>query len=164
MVDEFFIISSFFFSYIGGNKTIIIIISLYSGADTEKKINLLKIFRFPDFIQCLPDFSLTKFFKVRKCERCGNLNQRLIFPNNIEINSVSTRTQVRDVRNWWSVTSTLIMVEHSNVTSSQLVKILSAYHKHSNWKKVCHVFFRVLFRFSAFSFSLNLISYTVNSP
>ena len=46
--------------------------------------NLPKISRFPDFIQyfsvfsqrCL-DFSLTKFFKVRKCERCGSLNPRL---------------------------------------------------------------------------------------
>ena len=53
--------------------------------------NLPKISRFPDFIQyfsvfsqrCLdfsqrfPDFSLTKFFKVRKCERCGSLNPRM---------------------------------------------------------------------------------------
>ena len=47
-------------------------------------MNLLKISRFPDFIQFFPDFSqrfpdfsLTKFFKVRKCERCGSLNPRL---------------------------------------------------------------------------------------
>ena len=32
-------------------------------------MNLLKISRFPDFSQRFPDFSLTKFFKVRKCER-----------------------------------------------------------------------------------------------
>ena len=50
----------------------------------RKKMNLLKISRFPDFIQCLPDFSqrfldfsLKSFFKVRKCERCGSLNPRL---------------------------------------------------------------------------------------
>ena len=50
----------------------------------KKKMNLLKISRFPDFIQHLPDFSqrfpdfsLTKFFKVCKCERCGSLNPRL---------------------------------------------------------------------------------------
>ena len=56
----------------------------YVGADTGKKMNLLKISRFPDFILCLPDFSQrfpdfspTKFFKVRKCERCGILNPRL---------------------------------------------------------------------------------------
>ena len=48
-------------------------------------MNLLKIFRFPDFIQYFPDFlqrfpdfSQTKFFKVRKCERRGSLNPRLI--------------------------------------------------------------------------------------
>ena len=29
------------------------------------------------YIQSFPDFSLTKFFKVRKCERCGSLNPRL---------------------------------------------------------------------------------------
>ena len=47
-------------------------------------MNLLKISRFPYFIQYFPDFSqrfpdfpLTKFFKVRKCERCGSLNPRL---------------------------------------------------------------------------------------
>ena len=47
-------------------------------------MNLLKISWFPDFIQYLPifpqrfpDFSLTKFFKVRKCERCDSLNPRL---------------------------------------------------------------------------------------
>ena len=28
------------------------------------------------FIQCFPDFSLTKFFKVHKSERCGSLNPR----------------------------------------------------------------------------------------
>ena len=44
-----------------------------AGTDTEKKMNLLKISRFPDFVQYSPDFSLTKFFKVRKCERCGSL-------------------------------------------------------------------------------------------
>ena len=33
---------------------------------------------FPRFSQRFPDFSLTKFFKVRKCERCGSLNPRLI--------------------------------------------------------------------------------------
>ena len=51
----------------------------------RKKMNLFKIFRFPDFIQCLPDFSqrfpdfsLTTFFKVRKSERCGSLNPRLV--------------------------------------------------------------------------------------
>ena len=38
----------------------------------RKKMNLLEISRFPDFIQCFPDFSLTKFFKVS--ERCGTLN------------------------------------------------------------------------------------------
>ena len=48
-------------------------------------MNLLKISRFPDFIQYFPDlsqrftdFSLAKFFKVRKCERCGSLNPRLL--------------------------------------------------------------------------------------
>ena len=48
-------------------------------------MNLFKISRFPHFIQCLsdfsqrfPDFSLSKFFKVRKCERCGSLNLRLL--------------------------------------------------------------------------------------
>ena len=47
-------------------------------------MNLLKISHFPDFIQYFldcsqrfPDFSLTKFFKLRKCERCGSLNPRL---------------------------------------------------------------------------------------
>ena len=40
-------------------------------------MSLLKISRFPDFSQRFPDFSLTKFFKVRKCERCGSLNPRL---------------------------------------------------------------------------------------
>ena len=52
----------------------------------RKKMNLLKIFRFPNFIQYFPDFSqrfpdflLTKFFKVRKCEYCGSLNPRLDF-------------------------------------------------------------------------------------
>ena len=43
----------------------------------RKKINLLKISHFPDFSQRFPDFSLTKFFKVRKCGRCGSLNPRL---------------------------------------------------------------------------------------
>ena len=64
----------------------------------EKKMNLFKISRFPILSnvspifhnvssifhnvspiisQCFPDFSLTKFFKVRKCERCGILNPRL---------------------------------------------------------------------------------------
>ena len=33
---------------------------------------------FPRFLQRLPDFSLTKFFKVRNCERCGSLNPRLL--------------------------------------------------------------------------------------
>ena len=58
--------------------------SYSSGADIGKKMNLLKISRFPDFIQYLldfshrfPDFSLTKFFKVRNCERCDSLNPRL---------------------------------------------------------------------------------------
>ena len=32
---------------------------------------------FPDFLQPSPDFSPTKIFKVRKCERCGSLNPRL---------------------------------------------------------------------------------------
>ena len=41
-------------------------------------MNFLKISWFPDFIQYFPDFSLTKFFKVCKCERCGSLNPRLI--------------------------------------------------------------------------------------
>ena len=55
-------------------------------------MNFLKISRFPDFIQYFPDFSqrfpdffttfprkctFSKFFKVRKCERCGILNPRL---------------------------------------------------------------------------------------
>ena len=31
---------------------------------------------FPDFSQRFPDFSLTKLFKVRKCERCDSLNPR----------------------------------------------------------------------------------------
>ena len=48
-----------------------------SGVDTGKKMNILKIPRFLDFIQCFPDFSLTKFFKVRKYERCGSLNPHL---------------------------------------------------------------------------------------
>ena len=43
----------------------------------RKKMNLLKISRFPDFIQYFLDFSLTKFVKVRKCERFGSLNPRL---------------------------------------------------------------------------------------
>ena len=47
--------------------------------DTGKKMKLLKIFRFTDFIQYFPDFLLTKFFKVRKCERCGSLNPCLSF-------------------------------------------------------------------------------------
>ena len=42
-------------------------------------MKLLKIFRFTDFIQYFPDFLLTKFFKVRKCERCGSLNPCLSF-------------------------------------------------------------------------------------
>ena len=56
-------------------------------------MNLLKISRFPDFIQYFPDFSQrfpdflpTKFFEVHKCERCGSLNPRLGFiPNHIQI-------------------------------------------------------------------------------
>ena len=47
-------------------------------------MKLLKISRFPGFIQCFPDFSrrspdfsLTKFFKVHKCKRCVSLNPRL---------------------------------------------------------------------------------------
>ena len=54
--------------------------------DTGKKMNILKISRFSDFIQCFPDFSqrfpdfsLIKFFEVRKCERCGSLNPRLLY-------------------------------------------------------------------------------------
>ena len=31
----------------------------------------------PRFSQRFPDFSLTKLFKVRKCERCSSLNPRL---------------------------------------------------------------------------------------
>ena len=54
-------------------------------AQIQKKNEPLQNFRFPDFIQCLPDFSqrfpdfsLTTFFKVRKSERCGSLNPRLV--------------------------------------------------------------------------------------
>ena len=57
---------------------------IYYRRGYRKKMNLLKISRLPDFIQCFtdfsqrfPDFSLTKLFKVRKCERCGSLNPRL---------------------------------------------------------------------------------------
>ena len=32
---------------------------------------------FPRFFTTFPRFSLTKFFKVCKCERCGSLNPRL---------------------------------------------------------------------------------------
>ena len=32
---------------------------------------------FSRFSQRFPDFLLTKFFKVRKCKRCGSLNPRL---------------------------------------------------------------------------------------
>ena len=46
------------------------------GADTGKN-DPPQNSRFPDFIQYFPDFSLTKFFKVRKCERCGSLNPHL---------------------------------------------------------------------------------------
>ena len=55
-------------------------------------MNLLKISQFPGFIQCFPDisqrfpdlfttfprkFTLSKFFKVRKWERCGSVNPHL---------------------------------------------------------------------------------------
>ena len=57
-------------------------------------MNLLKISRFPDFIQCLPDFSLRKLFKVRRCERCGSLNPCLnyctIFTSFHRINFILT--------------------------------------------------------------------------
>ena len=43
-------------------------------------MNLLIIFWFPDFIQCFPDFSQTKFFKVHKCERRSSLNPRMLLP------------------------------------------------------------------------------------
>ena len=46
------------------------------GADTGKN-DPPQNSRLPDFIQYFPDFSLTKFFKVRKCERCGSLNPHL---------------------------------------------------------------------------------------
>ena len=56
-------------------------VSCYYQARIQEKMNLLKISRFPDFIQYfpdspqhIPDFSPTKFFKVRKCDRCGSLN------------------------------------------------------------------------------------------
>ena len=48
----------------------------------RKKTNLLKISRCPDFSQYFPDFSLTKFFKVHKCESCGSLNRRLCITRN----------------------------------------------------------------------------------
>ena len=47
-----------------------------AGADTGKN-EPPQTSRFSDFIQYFPDFSLTKFLKARKCERCGSLNPRL---------------------------------------------------------------------------------------
>ena len=46
----------------------------------RKKMSLLKISRFPDFIRRFPDFlqRFPDFFKVRKYERCGSLNPRLL--------------------------------------------------------------------------------------
>ena len=87
-----------------------------------------KISRFPDFIQYFPDFSqpspdfsLTKFFKVRDCERCGSLNPRLwyywdqiqkVFFNNnnsaLEPNALKAFVKKRYYllliffRNWWN--------------------------------------------------------------
>ena len=59
--------------------------ALYPGADTRKKWTSSKFPGFPVlsnifpiFPQRFPDFSLTKFFKVHKCERCGSLNPCLI--------------------------------------------------------------------------------------
>ena len=55
-----------------------------SGAAAGKKWTFSKLPGFPiihnispTFSQRFPDFSLTKFFKVRKCKRCGSLNPRL---------------------------------------------------------------------------------------
>ena len=46
-----------------------------------------------NFLQRFPDFSLTKFFKVRKYERCGSLNPRLksidkVKRKSIEVNKI----------------------------------------------------------------------------
>ena len=68
-------------------------------------MNLLKIFRFPDFIQYFPDFlqrfpdfSQTKFFKVRKCERCGSLNPSL----EIRVSNFKKPLKLTTVYNRWS--------------------------------------------------------------
>ena len=61
-------------------------------ARIQEKMDLLKISRFPDFTQCLPDssqrfldLSLTKLFKVCKCVCCGSLNPRLSCPVHMRI-------------------------------------------------------------------------------
>ena len=48
-----------------------------TGADTGKNEPPQNFPVSRSFIQYFPDFSLTKSFKVRKCERCGSLNPPL---------------------------------------------------------------------------------------
>ena len=55
-------------------------ICVTADADTGKKMNPVSRFYliFPDFFTTFPwFFTNSKFFKVRKCERCGSLNPRL---------------------------------------------------------------------------------------
>ena len=79
MLKYFFLILHFLYSIMRVQSNV-----SSSRRGYRKKMNLLKISRFPDFIQYFPDFSqcfpnflLTKFFKVLKCKRCGSLNPRL---------------------------------------------------------------------------------------
>ena len=75
------------FMYIGA-----LTIRVVARRGYRKKMDLLKISRFPDFTQCLPDssqrfldLSLTKLFKVCKCVCCGSLNPRLSCPVHMRI-------------------------------------------------------------------------------
>ena len=118
----------------------------------RKKMNLLKISQFPDFIQCFPDFSqrfsdfsqrfpdfsITKYFKARKCERCGSLNPRLTA---IQNNGAERGNKYIDnfpylFSLWWpSIKRTCILLFHQTAPKCLCVDLHQAMEQEVAFRK-----------------------------